>query len=254
MDFAGFTVRSGMDEPSRVRERYASLMSRVLTVAALALAALVTACDAAPPSASAGETGPPASHGTSAAPSASLDPLRAAASGAWRPAPFPFSGSADFLDRAELACRAATEVLGEAPVLVRDVRGDAFLVLVFGDAAGAAGSAAWACFAPTSATTAGDVVVLPLDTPAQPVGDQNLDLVLYKRLEADAGDVRTVALGRVGRDGVRVVASFDDESEVDATKSGGWWAMWWPTDVDAATVAAVDRQSIAIDALPIPRR
>jgi hypothetical protein len=78
--------------------------------------------------------------------------------------------------------------------------------------------------------------------------------VLYEGQEVEAGGVRTVALGRVGRAGVRVVASFDDESEVEATKSGGWWAMWWPTDVDAATVAVVDRQSIAIDALPIPRR
>ncbi len=182
-------------------------------------------------------------------PSPTADGVESAASGAWRPAPFPFSGSRPFLDRAELSCRAADNTIGDTQAVLRDVRGEGFIVFVF-----ASSTAAWACFAPTSATTPADVVVRALEIPAELIGDENLDLVLYEGQEVEAGGVRTVALGRVGRAGVRVVASFDDESEVEATKSGGWWAMWWPTDVDAATVAVVDRQSIAIDALPIPRR
>ena len=46
-----------------------------------------------------------------------------------------------------------------------------------------------------------------------------------------------------------VVAGFPDESEVEAAKGGGWWAMWWPGSETTITIAALNRQSLAIDSL-----
>jgi hypothetical protein len=175
----------------------------------------------------------------------SADGAFGALTGAWRPGPWPLQGTLPQVDAAGEHCRAAEPAIGQAPAVLTDVRGDHQVLFVFAEA-----SDAWACLATGESSDAG---VWVLEPPSEPIGDENLDLLLYGTLTDQTGDVRTVAVGRVGRAGVRVVASFDDESEVEAAKGGGWWTMWWPTDVDAATVAVQDRQSIAIDALPIPR-
>jgi hypothetical protein len=228
--------------PRSMPARTPSVRGFVTLVAVVAL--LLVGCDGAVTApTSLAPDAPTDAPAVSAAPTA--DGLAAAIVGAWRPGPYPLRGAAAGLGAAEGACRAAEPAIGDAAIAVTDVRGQARVLLVV-----ATDVAAWACLASTDASTA---VVRQLDVPAEPIGDEKLDLVLYEVLGDEAGTARTVAVGRVGRAGIRVVASFDDESEVEAAKAGGWWSMWWPTDVDAATIAVQDRQSIAIDALAVPR-
>jgi hypothetical protein len=224
--------------PSTALRRFAALAAVVVL--------LLTGCELSvePPA-----TTQPSEPGSTAAPSpsaaSSADRAFGALTGVWRPGPWPLQGTLAQVNAADEHCRAAEPAIGQAPAVLTDVRGDHQVLFVFAEA-----SDAWACLATGESSDAG---VWVLEPPSEPIGDENLDLLLYETLTDQTGDVRTVAVGRVGRAGIRVVASFDDESEVEATKGGGWWTMWWPTDLDAATVAVQDRQSIAIDALPIPR-
>jgi hypothetical protein len=171
--------------------------------------------------------------------------LAEAAAGSWRPAALPVT--AGFLDRTEAACVAAEPELEGLPVSVRELRGEDHVALIFGEAGGAPGS--YLCRGSLEATTAAELDVVALGAPAEPVGDEELDLVRYESLTDDEGDTRIVAIGRVGRLVDRVVAGFPDESEVEAAKGGGWWAMWWPGSETTITIAAVNRQSLAIDSL-----
>jgi hypothetical protein len=173
------------------------------------------------------------------------DFLDVAARAPWRPDPLrPPTG---FAPQADVLCRAAEPRIGEATRVLTDVRGEGRLVFVFADA-----TAAFGCYAPIDANLAADVQAFPLDTPADPIAQGAIDIVLYEVAHGYDGAAFRVLMGRVGRDAVRVVSSFDDESEVEATKGGGWYAMWWLGPTEMATVAALDARSTVISAVPAP--
>jgi hypothetical protein len=132
-------------------------------------------------------------------------------------------------------------------VSVRELRGEGLVTLIFGDAG--AGHASLLCRGALEAPAAGELEIVQLDAPTEPIGDEALDLVRWESLTGDDGDTRLVAVGRAGRLVNRVVAGFPDESEVEAAQGGGWWAMWWPGSETTITIAALNRQSLAIDSL-----
>ena len=187
---------------------------------------------------------PPPLPGDTAVPTPS-DFLDVAARAPWRPDPLrPPTG---FAAQPDVLCRAAEPSIGEVTRVLIDARGEGRLIFVFADA-----TAAFGCYAPIDANLAADVHAFPLDVPADPIGQGSLDIVLYEVAHGEDGAAFRVLVGRVGRDAVRVVASFDDDSEVEGTKGGGWYAMWWLGPTEMATVAALDVRSTVISAVPAP--
>jgi hypothetical protein len=110
------------------------------------------------------------------APSASTEPSAdgafGALTGAWRPGPWPLQGTLPQVDAADEHCRAAEPAIGQAPAVLTDVRGDHQVLFVFAEA-----SDAWACLATGESSDAG---VWVLEPPSEPIGDENLDLLLYE--------------------------------------------------------------------------
>jgi hypothetical protein len=221
--------------------------------AGLALAILtvptIVACDAAAspsPSSTSRSSGETPRSSAEATGTAATDPVVAAAGGAWRPAPYPIGARRDVVEPAVAACRASAPDLADADPALMDVRGEGRVVLLFADDATTV-----ACLA--TVDDRAPAITELLTPPDAPLADAGIDVQVYRSAETEDGGVLTWAVGRVGRAGMTVSASFDDESYVDATKAAGWWAMWWPTEVDAATINALDRQSISIAAV-VPER
>jgi hypothetical protein len=174
--------------------------------------------------------------------------LDAAARGDWRPAPLPVP--APFLARFEATCVAAEPAISGLPVALRELRGEGHVTVIFGEANVARPS--FLCRGSVDATTAAELEVVALDAGRDPIRDEAIDIVRWEAVEDPAGNVRTVLIGRVGRAAVFVRAGFPDESEVDAVKGGGWYAMWWPGAREFIYAAGLNRQSIVIGDVPPP--
>ena len=186
--------------------------------------------------------------------SAAFDPSPAPESllGPWRPAPV--SVGDDLEANLQAACAEQGSGLGiaidELPVALVDARGDGRATVVLADEFAAA-----LC----EATIAADGLGVTVDRPPgrlvpdalDPIAEDAIRVTSYVVVDEESAP-RTQILGRVGRQAFEVIAAFDNESEVYATRSNGWFAAWWPGAVDAATIAAVDRQNLVIASAPIP--
>ena len=62
-----------------------------------------------------------------------------------------------------------------------------------------------------------------------------------------AGQPGDATAGSVGdKNAFGTVAGFDDETYVDGSHANGWYAMWWPGNVEAASVSSIDRGRVTI--------
>ena len=203
---------------------------------------LVTACaESSPRDVAPSQT--PSARATTA-PSAT-DFAAEAALGPWRPRPLP--APRGFADRVDLNCRAAEPAIGDRTRVVVDLRGQNRLILIFADS-----TAAFACYAAADATLASEVTASPLEVPAEPIGETELDVLRYEVVQDDGEAAYTVLIGRVGLLAYRVLAGFADESEVEGTKGGSWYAMWWPGPTEFIGVAAVNQRQEVIGDAPVP--
>ncbi len=214
----------------------------------LAAAVAAAACDGSVvPSGTPGSSATPARTPTpTTTPLATPRPtnqLESLSSGAWRPKPV----TVHLADVGTLrgVCGSGAPAVREAELVLADVRGDRQLTLVF---VTAAGDAAWVC----RGTASGDVQVYAVEVPSQPVGDDGIDALLYRRL-GDADGTRTLLAGRVGPVARDVIAAFDDESYVWGAEGGGWYAMWWPGAAEAANVSSVDGRNLVLEGVDLGR-
>jgi hypothetical protein len=173
--------------------------------------------------------------------------------GPWRPSPVDVPD--DIRSSMEYVCRnpedpALVETLADLPVAVVDARGGGLGTIVFAD-----DSVAIECRLKLEMVgqALGATILEPpswLD-PGDLTGEAGISKT-SDNLVTDDGGTRTVLIGRVGPDATRVIASFDDESEVVASQGSGWYTAWWPGQVRPGGVAAVDRASIVTSSVPDP--
>jgi hypothetical protein len=132
---------------------------------------------------------------------------------------------------------------GDLPVAVVDARGLGRVTIVFAD------DTRWsACLATIDAD--GNVTVTaagqPGDATAGPVGDDEITIAALEVLDDLDAAQRSLLIGRVGKNSFGTVAGFDDETYVDGPYANGWYAMWWPGNVEAAAVSSIDRGRVSI--------
>jgi hypothetical protein len=220
------------------------MQTRLATLAAALLAA--TACGPAVPTPSAPE---PAEASEVRSPA--VDDA-VAMFGPWRAAPIALSD--ELTATLTTACldeaRAQLNVVDEIPVAVVDVRGEGLATVILADE-----HVAVVCDGSIDPTTAALSLEQPVSYLAPdalgPIEDDQIEIVAYARDDA-SGAPRKQLIGRVGGQAVEVIATLDDESEVNAAKSNGWFSAWWPGVGDAANIAAVDRQNISISGAAVP--
>jgi hypothetical protein len=177
----------------------------------------------------------------------------AALTGPWRPAPVTIGEELEANLAAACIAEAEPDVgvaVDTLPVALVDARGDGRATVILAD-----DFAAVLCETLIAADGLG-VTVDPgparlVPDAVDPVEGDQLRIISYTAID-EASAPRTQVIGRVGQQAFEVIASFDDESEVYAAKATGWFAAWWPGAVDAATIAAVDRQNLVIASAPIP--
>lgn len=132
---------------------------------------------------------------------------------------------------------------GDLPVAVVDARGVGRVTVVFAD------DTRWsACLATIDAD--GNVVVTaagqPGDPAVGPVGDDEITIAAMDVLDDLEAGQRSVLIGRVGKNAFGTVSGFDDETYVDGSFANGWYTMWWPGNVEAASISAIDRGRVTI--------
>ena len=168
--------------------------------------------------------------------------------GAWRSGPVTLVPTIqdDVVD----ACRAAPvsglgagDGPGDLPVAVVDARGMGQVTVVFAD------DERWAaCLATIDAD--GTVMVSaagqPGDPAVEPVGDDEIAISSIEVLDDLDAAQRSLLIGRVGKNAFGTVAGFDDETYVDGSYANGWYTLWWPGNVEAAAVSAIDRGRVTI--------
>jgi hypothetical protein len=207
----------------------------ILVVSMFVAAVLVAGC---------ASDGPPVSDASAAASAAgdgTLPPDRDAAPdptavaneaafGPWRPAPI--QPSSAVASRVEAVCR-ADALVGDAPLMVLDARGEGLFTLVFG------GDAPALCRA-TMADAEADplVVVRPVGGGADAPAPEAEGLGIHDLEAVDPGSrPRNVLVGRVGDDVPAVSVNHDDATWTKAAIGNGWYAVWWPLAKEAIGVA-----------------
>ena len=132
---------------------------------------------------------------------------------------------------------------GSLPVAVVDARGMGRVTVVFAD-----GERWAACLATIDAD--GNVTVTGAgqsgDPVAEPVGENEIAISTIDVLDDLDGAQRSLLIGRVGKNAFGTVAGFDDETYVDGSFANGWYTLWWPGNVEAAAVSAIDRARVSI--------
>ena len=183
-------------------------------------------------------------------PSTTADPsaaTRALLLGPWRPVSIPVEQNlADALafvcaSPADTDLRAAME---HVPVALVDARGDGLASVILADE-----HVAFECrmkLEMIGSELSGTIIGAPsrLDPGSiAPVGDAGVSVVSHTRVDEETGS-RTILIGRVGPQAYRVVAAFDDESEVTASKDNGWFYAWWSGTIGIGGIASVDNKSL----------
>jgi hypothetical protein len=223
---------------------------RVLTFAGMLLlvALAVSACDEAELS----------EEPSSPPPSATVDPSAATRElllGPWRPVSIAveenLSDAMAFVcaNPADTDLRAAME---HVPVALVDARGNGLASVILADE-----HVAFECRM-TLEMVGGELGATIIGAPARldpgaiaSVDDAAVSVVSHTRVDEETGS-RTILLGRVGPQAYRVVAAFDDESEVTASKDNGWFYAWWPGTIGLGGIASVDNKSLVQDSIESP--
>jgi hypothetical protein len=186
----------------------------------------------------------PTPHASASEPPPS-DAAGALLRGPWRPAPGELPD--EIVSSAEAVCRnpadpVVTAAIRDVPLVVADARGAGLAHLIFAD-----DNVAFECRVKLEQVgpTVGATILVPPSwlVPSGPAPD-GVTVVSNSRVEDDTG-ARTILIGRLKPQPFRVVAGFDDESEVVASQGGGWFTAWWPGLDRPGSIAAVDRSSVA---------
>ena len=189
------------------------------------------------------------------APPPSVDTGLSVLTGPWRPAPVEVDPG--LVTAIESVCKNQADPALEAslenvPVALVDARGDSLVSLILAD-----DHVAFECRVkvenlggvPTTTILVPPTRLVPDAT--VPAEDGSIRVISHNRVDEDTG-ARSILIGRVGSDAAGVIAGFPDESEVEASMAGGWYAAWWPGVVEPNAIAAVDRQNVAIAGVPTP--
>jgi hypothetical protein len=219
--------------------------------ASIAVAAAVVGCGLfSPDIASPPPTAKPAQSAAAAAPTDAVSdqPL-----GPWRRSPVALPD--DLLSSAEFVCRNPDDevvraALADMPVAVVDARGGGLASIIFAD-----DHAAFECRVKLEMVggALGATILVPPSwlAPSSAPGEGAISIVSNGAIEDDAG-ARSVMIGRVGPGADRVVAGFDDATEVEAAQGGGWYTAWWPGLDRPGAVAAIDGRNVALASAPDP--
>ena len=219
-------------------------------VLAAVLAILFAGCDE-------GDVDPtPAETSSATAPgSPSADPL-APLLEAWRPRPAALDDQ-NLLDSIAYVCTNPADpdlkaAMEGVPIALVDARGDSLVSVILADE-----HVAFECRVrielvggAMGATIIGAPARLAPDSTGS-IGDADVAVVSHTRVDEETGS-RTILIGRVGPKAFRVVASFDDESEVEASKGNGWFYAWWPGTVGLGGIASVDSKSLVQSSVSSP--
>jgi hypothetical protein len=223
-------------------------MMRTPLVVALAVVLVVGGCDAPEPT----------TEPSSPAPLASADPSAAAVDllfGEWRPVALPVDQN--LAEAMAFVCaRTADQDLEAAmqhvPVALVDARGDGLVSVILADE-----HVAFECRLKLE-KIGKELTSTMIGAPARldpgaiaPLEDTALSVVSQTRVDEDAGS-RTILIGRVGPKAYRVVAGFNDESEVTASKGNGWFYAWWPGTTGIGGISSLDNKSLVQSAVDSP--
>ena len=221
---------------------------RIRHLSVVAAIALVAACGEAALSPSPNTVEP-----TTAPPS--VDAGQDLLTGPWRPAPF--TVEPNVVEAIEFVCKNPADpdlkaAIEQVPVAFVDARGDSFVSMILADE-----NVAFECRVRTE-MIGGELTTTILQPPTRlvpdatlPAGEGTIRVISHNRVE-DGGS-RTILIGRVGSDAAKVLVGFPDESEVEASMSGGWYAAWWPGVDEPNAIAAVDRRSVSIEGVDAPQ-
>ena len=191
-------------------------------------------------------------------PTATADPSAAAVDllfGEWRPVSLPVDES--LAESMAFACSNPADpdleaAMQHVPVVLVDARGDGLVSLILADE-----HVAFECrlmLEKIGSELTSTIIGAPtrLDPGAVvPLEDTAITVVGQTRVDEDAG-LRTILIGRVGPKAFRVVASFNDESEVTASKDNGWYYAWWPGTIGIGGIASLDNKSLVQSAVDSP--
>ena len=78
------------------------------------------------------------------------------------------------------------------------------------------------------------------------MGDDEITIAALEVLDDLDAAQRSLLIGRVGKNAFGTVSGFDDETYVDGPYANGWYTMWWPGNVEAASISAIDRGRVTI--------
>lgn len=223
---------------------------RTLTIAGLLLlvALAVGACDESE------STDEPSSP----PPTATTDPSAAAVDllfGEWRPVSLPVEE--DLAAALAFACANPADpdleaAMQHVPVALVDARGDGLVSVILADE-----HIAFECRL-TLERIGSEMTSTVIGAPSRldpgaitPLEDTALSVVSHTRVDEETGS-RTILIGRVGPKAFRVVAGFNDESEVTASKDGGWYYAWWPGAMEPGAIVSLDSKSLVQSAVDSP--
>ena len=218
--------------------------------ASVALAASVVGCGLVSPDT---PSAPPSANPTSSAAALPSDPVSNQLLGPWRRRSVPLPD--DLLSSATFVCKNPDDevvraALADMPVAVVDARGNGLASIIFAD-----DHAAFECRVKLEmvGSALGATILEPPSwlAPSDAPADGAISIVSNGSVDDDAGS-RSVLIGRVGPGAARVVAGFDDATEVEAAQGNGWYTAWWPGLDRPGAVAAVDSRSVATGSAPNP--
>ena len=182
-----------------------------------------------------------------------VDVVLANVTGPWRRTPMQVG--ADIEDPSTTACRAALRSAAAGAdaleTVLIDARGENLLTLVLADESRAA-----VCRVRLADRVPTVLGTFAIEKPAAKLGETEITVAHFALLDdRDAGDrSRSLIVGQIGPEPKKATAGFDNETYVFATKSPGWYALWWPGRDRAATIAAQDGRNLVIGSVDQPTK
>jgi hypothetical protein len=228
--------------------RSRSIRGSAALAAALAIALVVLACDPAEPV----DTPSPSPQ-----PSSTVDPSAAAEAlllEPWRPAPLIVPPN--LLDSVEYVCKNQEDpdAVADLPVVLVDARGGALASVILAD-----DNVAFECRVKLEIVGEGLGATI-LDGPTRlvpdsttPVDEDGIRVISHTRVDEETGS-RSILIGRVGPKAFSASVGFNDESWIEASKSEGWFYVWWPGNKEPGAIVSADARSVVQQSAPTPEK
>jgi hypothetical protein len=175
----------------------------------------------------------------------------------WRPAPLVVPDN--LLDSIEFVCKNQEDpdimaAVADLPVAVVDARGGALASVILAD-----DNVAFECRVKLEIVGEGLGATI-LDGPTRlvpdsttPADEDGIRVVSHTRVDEETGS-RTILIGRVGPKAFSASVGFNDETWIEASKSEGWFYVWWPGNKEPGAIVSADARSVVQQSAPTPEK